>query len=960
MGHFAAVRTNRVADPLGLGPLAVTRRIQEIFGDGVGREAKLAGLKYTEVPNLEMDCRRHLKIRSEIYLDSGYKGFDHVGYALPGAQGVFLECKYVQRVGTSEENILASWKPSGAPIGSDVNGLDPLRFAVACIAAGDIAGMLETPAVLSIIERLLAAIPTRYLDGILELPSFWLQTGVIYQSVVNKILLRIVSILQDLGLDSAEPDRNTAFDIEGVDFLGGAVLVGVESWLPERRPVDLSQHWYKEVQEVIKMLRKRISPNTESILPRSWSRATTGILLVMIPTVYNVEILDILVVGQVSIPRLRIILMGPSRQVPVADSDKTRRAPDPASKVSFTPVIACFYRVSTRVSSALGAPSPVQQEISSLIGTMETKETWHLAVPGSPVEHSRIFISELQKQGPSDEADAYYTVTTTLRLIMGYTRRVEGVMPRRNGCYHRGVWALTHSGYPLDDGSAPTSISSCPTPTTGKCHDHRRILSFGIPQADRMHELQKCDSGRPTCNQCRLRPPRTWAPCSYPLLDPPENELTSDQMLEAIRALKARVEELELIFPPDPLGVPLNQPYMTASAHGKMHLDPWSDSEGSHSIDLMEPPPDMINTLLDLFLARFAGSSHFFHDPVVFRHSVLLPLPFGDRNRPAPALLCAAYLWGSTLADIQQVAPYTPDAFLLCCLQNLSRDLEEIIIRPQLILQTIQAQVLVSLYYMHTVKLVQGRYYCSAAVSLALGARLHLIRSSRNPYAEYPAFTIRTPALQGLDQSTEAVAINALWAVVILNNSWAGVDGAPSSFPWDVNMDTPWPSSTQSSSRAGQAGPTILAFLNGDDSESSSHLGLLSKASVLLERVIALGTHSAGCPDPSALEARLDSFQAVLPALTRDDALILAHSLADSAIVRLHAPHAHISAISRSKCFAAAARIVATLGKDRVIEHVEPVLAYRELDGKLSEVMSAMAALSMSSPIIGMTPPVSY
>ncbi|KAJ6488447.1 hypothetical protein DFH09DRAFT_1209496 [Mycena vulgaris] len=391
----------------------------------------------------------------------------------------------------------------------------------------------------------------------------------------------------------------------------------------------------------------------------------------------------------------------------------------------------------------------------------------------------------------------------------------------------------------------------------------------------------KCNSARPACNQCRLRPPRKWAPCSYPAIGN-GSEQTPDQMLETIRILKDRVDELESLLPPDSASVYLTPPYPSPSSSsicGSADLDS-SGLQTSQSICLMEPPSDLIVTLIDIFLARFAGSWQFFLDAILFRQSVLRPLPFGDPNRPAPALLCAVNLWGSVLPNMPPANPYTPEALLVSCLQNIPQDLDEIICRPNLVIETIQAQILLSLYYVHTEFPVQGRYHSSAAVSIAL---------------------VRSPVPHGVDTAAEADLTHAFWAVVILNNIWTA-------FPSGSGL----PRET-----------TILSFPNGDDLESSP-LALLVKASIMLVRVIPLSSH---IPDTLArLGARLDRFQGLLPSLSGDIRFILAHALTDSTIIRLHAPHVGNSDIAARKCRAAAARLVANICEGRSILATEPIL----------------------------------
>jgi hypothetical protein len=197
---------------------------------------------------------------------------------------------------------------------------------------------------------------------------------------------------------------------------------------------------------------------------------------------------------------------------------------------------------------------------------------------------------------------------------------------------------------------------------------------------------------------------------------------------------------------------------------------------------------------VDVFLERFANSGYFFLHPSQFRESALLPLPFGHQDRPSRALLSAAYLWGSVLYDVTPDSPYTPDSFLACISQNLPHDLAGSEGNAHLVVQIIEAEVLLSLYFLQIEDPVRGRYHASAAASIALGANFHLIRSAQNP-AAYPSFTLHTSLLSAQNGAEESIRIDMFWAVVIVNNFWASVTGSPSPIPY-TNVDSPWPSSS--------------------------------------------------------------------------------------------------------------------------------------------------------------------
>ncbi|KAJ6549985.1 hypothetical protein B0H19DRAFT_1264851 [Mycena capillaripes] len=386
-------------------------------------------------------------------------------------------------------------------------------------------------------------------------------------------------------------------------------------------------------------------------------------------------------------------------------------------------------------------------------------------------------------------------------------------------------------------------------------------------------------------------------------------------MLDTIRRLKERIEELELLVDSDSERVYLNSPYVMKGGDAHMQRSIGAMASGaSIPAHLPEPIPDEIAHLTDAFLARFGGSAYFFFDPLEFRHSVLLPLPFGHQDRPCPALLSVVYLWGSIPSQSHMVP-----TFLECVLQNIPHDLKNINtgVHPKLILETLQAEVMLSLYLMHVAAPVQGRYHCAAAVSIALSAGLHLASSPQRPqpFPPFPATT--APAA---DTVSDAYAF---WAVVILNSCWIGADGAPSSISYDLPIDAPWDANSQ-------AGGTIQKFLNGDKTEGLTSVALLAKAGALLERSISFASRP-GCPPDTlmfaSLERRLLDFHASFPSLHGEPNLTLAHAFIDLAILRLHAPYSSASEHSKYQALAASARILAGIESHDAINlgHVNPV-----------------------------------
>lgn len=176
----------------------------------------------------------------------------------------------------------------------------------------------------------------------------------------------------------------------------------------------------------------------------------------------------------------------------------------------------------------------------------------------------------------------------------------------------------------------------------------------------------------------------------------------------------------------------------------------------------------------------------FFLDITRFRNSTLLPLPFGHHSRPAPALLCAVYLWGIHLSDSSPYAPQEP-VYLTRALQQAANGLSGD--HPHRILHGIQAEILLCIYFFRNGRLLEGKYHASAAVSLAISSGFNKIRSSQ-PNLGYTQSVLPPPQ----DSVEEGERINAFWTVLTVNNCWAVALGSPSNISYtNVQIDTPWP-----------------------------------------------------------------------------------------------------------------------------------------------------------------------
>ncbi|KAF8181930.1 hypothetical protein K438DRAFT_1174857 [Mycena galopus ATCC 62051] len=557
--------------------------------------------------------------------------------------------------------------------------------------------------------------------------------------------------------------------------------------------------------------------------------------------------------------------------------------------------------------------------------------------------------------------------------------------------------------------------------SNAKSHSPRSNLPRGKACMNCRRRKIKCDGRKPICSQC-ARSPGTADDCEYPL----EGRSRTQHLEETIKKLQGRIGELESTA--NESAIMLHEPYdggdptyMALEMEIPQYVDSWapphsadvstspssrvntpSSASSSSTLVLEEPPAHLTEQLVDAFLDNFLHVG-FFLDPASFRQSALLAFPFGHYERPSPALLSAVYMWGSRLSQTPRHPVYNEDAFLVCTLQNIHQDLGGN--HPHRVMHGIQAEILLSLYYLSEGRPVEGIYHSSAAVSLAISANLHLIKSQSAQTLSQPCFgVLETPFSPPAHAREEGERINAWWTTVVVNNYWRAAHGSPSAIPYqDTPIDTPWPrdlddyASPQSYPSpsttpmptfqffnvdgigAGGGGGTVSKFLAGLDMEGFSSLALLAKASILLERAITFSTRYSDQADAAAfnsLDALLEQFMQSLPLgielraveispnrslseMSSRSSFLVTQTLTHAAIIRLHAARIHTSNVSRGK-YLAAARAVANIINTNSIElsswpHVDPILGI--LWTTASEVFIGELSRMQSFGVVGRLTP---
>lgn len=192
---------------------------------------------------------------------------------------------------------------------------------------------------------------------------------------------------------------------------------------------------------------------------------------------------------------------------------------------------------------------------------------------------------------------------------------------------------------------------------------------------------------------------------------------------------------------------------------------------------------------VDTFLPYCSELGFFLH-PQRFKAGLALPEPAGHPARPAPALLFVVYLWGIRLSGNADCLTHEPSFHARAIEEaaaNLSSD------HPHRIVHGIQADILLAYYYIAQEKFVEAGHYVTSAMTTALSASLHTIRS-RHTQSGVEENVLASPH----DSVEEGERILAMWNVFVLDKMSAIVTGQMPNFVTvndrpDRRVDVPWP-----------------------------------------------------------------------------------------------------------------------------------------------------------------------
>ncbi|KIK70720.1 hypothetical protein GYMLUDRAFT_254049, partial [Collybiopsis luxurians FD-317 M1] len=501
------------------------------------------------------------------------------------------------------------------------------------------------------------------------------------------------------------------------------------------------------------------------------------------------------------------------------------------------------------------------------------------------------------------------------------------------------------------------------------------------------------DGLRPTCTQC-IKSARPGDACEYA-----DGGRTRTQMLEDnIARLEARIRELE--EPDDENAVRLHLPYTSSrppsgfgtapltalSIHSSAFSSPTSSNSPSAESSVghvsigstyqEEPSTEVIQQLLQIFLSHAMDLGFFLNVPR-FRNSALLQLPMGHYSRPSAGLLSTVYLLGVHLSGDPNGQE---NVYLSRALAHTANMLSSS--HPHRILHAIQAEILLSVYFFRTGRILEGKYHLSASVSLTLGAQLHRIRAiptntseTASPLQQYYRGPLLAPPA---DQIEEGERINAFWMAFTLSNCWGVAVGTLSSSVFESHgstIDAPWPLDMVDYEQVIRNAPTgqtyganvglwiaqdllprdyrsamtVQNFLRQVPSSVKDYgtLAMFAKSSILLDRAASLAAvfnSEMGADENSrfgasfaSLDHLIDTFQSSLGLIPlnyqslysyESGTILTTHTLAYLATVQLHSVFIATSSHSRRKALAAARACVTILRQVDMssVSHVNPIL----------------------------------
>jgi len=369
-----------------------------------------------------------------------------------------------------------------------------------------------------------------------------------------------------------------------------------------------------------------------------------------------------------------------------------------------------------------------------------------------------------------------------------------------------------------------------------------------------------------------------------------------------------------------------------------------------------EPPFHIVQQLLDTFLPH-SSQFGFFLDASTFRDSTLLPLTLGNHQRPTPALVTTVLLWGAHLSHSDPSSQ--EHSLLMRALRYAATDMSGD--HPQRIIHTLQAEVLLSYYFLRMSRFLEAKIHSTTAVTIALECGLNKIRSSTSSALPALHLVQDHPVVlhHAADKAEEGERINGFWSAFTLHKlitvmlqpsqNLCGILEIPG-----LQIDTPWPLDIESYSQEGLeadliGNATLLNFLQENYTTTSNGRSTTAhfvKAAFLFHRSAYLASrfsptfqhaeyrnYTVAC---TSVHNLINTLRSELPQPSQLDVsesvsrtILLTHALIDAAMIKLHTPFAYSAETSKQICIRSAQSII-SFGQDNLheISALNPVIGY--------------------------------
>ncbi|KAF8161055.1 hypothetical protein B0H34DRAFT_653334 [Crassisporium funariophilum] len=352
-----------------------------------------------------------------------------------------------------------------------------------------------------------------------------------------------------------------------------------------------------------------------------------------------------------------------------------------------------------------------------------------------------------------------------------------------------------------------------------------------------------------------------------------------------------------------------------------------------------QPPLELAQMLLDIFTPHSRQCGLEIH---MGRLRDSLSLPVSEQRHPV--LLNAIYLWACFISRPEPLCQHEEHY-----LQHALEALPDALRSPDSVVDVIQASCLISMYFLANGRLLEGSYHASAAAALTVQSGL-----GGRSYSEAQSWTqdaMESDLKPPKNDIRDGERILAFWQVYNLDRCWSIVLRKPCIIPDESDSQDsiccPWPQDLNDYEtghiNSSSLSPTIRAFLSGSVCATSFTIPALRvKASALFAHADRLSAKWNSNTKPARLREEIQSlehtitlFLSTLIPIDQLDAvspeekhsLIMAHTLAHSAVIHLHRTLAMDDPMSFDKSSRAARTCVSVIKhiSDRDFAFLEPI-----------------------------------